>query len=67
MLVKWGCDIADEHGIISVLQASKAGLGLYTKHGFQVKKTAEFDLQPYGVDDIEIRRSMIREPQGARD
>lgn len=63
MLLKWGCDKADERGLISVLHASQAGFGLYLKHGFEVRKVREFDLQPYGVDEIEIRRGMVRRPK----
>jgi hypothetical protein len=63
MLVKWGCDKADERGLISVLQASQAGLNLYLKHGFEIKRIREFDLRPYGVDETEIRRGMVRQPK----
>jgi len=66
MLVKWGCDRADERGLISVLMASETGLGLYLKHGFEVKKVNEFDLSPYGIDEVEVRRGMIRQPRPAQ-
>ena len=36
MLVKWGCDKADELGIIGTLTASKAGLKTYLKHDFEI-------------------------------
>ena len=62
MLVKWGCDKADQHGIISCVQASEAGERLYRKHGFEIKKLVEFDLRPYGVEETALRRGMIREP-----
>lgn len=61
MLVKWGCDKADDHSIICAVQASKAGTAVYTKHGFKIVKEREVDLRPYGVDETELRRSMIRE------
>ena len=61
MLVKWGCDKADEHGILCALQASQKGLSVYTKHGFEVRKEVELDLRPYGVNATELRRGMIRD------
>ncbi|KAK4547413.1 hypothetical protein LTR36_001069 [Oleoguttula mirabilis] len=60
MLVKWGCDKADEQNVMCALTASVAGLATYTKQGFVVVKEADLDLRPYGVDETEIRRSMIR-------
>ena len=60
MLVDWGCKKADQHGIMCVLTASKAGLPLYMKHGFEIKKVFELDLRPHGYDEIEQRRYMIR-------
>lgn len=63
MLVKWGCDKADELNIISALQASEAGYNVYTKHGFEIVKTSEFDLRPFGVEATELRRGMIRQPK----
>ena len=63
MLVKWGCDQADEHGMICALQASKPGEAVYTKHGFEMKKIVELDLKPYGVNEIAVRRGMIRQPR----
>lgn len=60
MLVKWGCDKADERGLMSALIASTAGLGVYLKHGFEVVQEAKLDLHPYGVEEVELRRGMIR-------
>jgi len=34
MLVKWGCDLADENGVGAYVDASKAGAPLYEKFGF---------------------------------
>jgi predicted N-acetyltransferase YhbS len=63
MLVRWGCKKADERGVISILQAAEAGLQLYLKHGFEIVKETPMDLRPYGVDETEIRRHMIRQPR----
>jgi GNAT superfamily N-acetyltransferase len=63
MLVRWGTDEADKRGIISVLQASQMGLGCYLKNGFEIVREVEMDLKPFGVDEIEIRRGMIRRPK----
>jgi predicted N-acetyltransferase YhbS len=63
MLVKWGCEKADERGIITVLQAAEAGLQLYLKNGFEIVREKPMDLRPFGVDETEIRRHMIRQPR----
>ncbi|KAK3720441.1 hypothetical protein LTR37_003854 [Vermiconidia calcicola] len=63
MLVKWGCDKADKLGMITALQASTAGQAVYTKHGFEIKRAVELDLRPWGVDETELRRGMVRQPR----
>lgn len=62
MLVKWGCDKADELGIMAACTASTAGEFVYKKNGFEVRKAVEMDLSPFGADEIELRRFMVREP-----
>lgn len=34
LLVKWGCDLADDHGVGAYVDASKAGAPLYERFGF---------------------------------
>ncbi|KAK4507192.1 hypothetical protein PRZ48_000927 [Zasmidium cellare] len=63
MLVKHGCELADEAGLISVLTASAAGWHLYERYGFKVFEHHDMDLRPFGVEGSEPRRFMIREPQ----
>jgi hypothetical protein len=60
MLMEWGCKRADELGLVAILTASEAGLPLYLRHGFEVKKTIEMDLRPWGVDETELRRGVCR-------
>lgn len=60
MLIKYGCDVADERGIPCALTSSEAGYPVYRRHGFEVKHTSEMDLRPYGVDATELRRGMVR-------
>lgn len=62
LLVEWGTQRSDEHGLKCVLMASEAGLGVYLKHGFKVVREVEMDLRPYGVEATELRRWMVREP-----
>ena len=64
LLVQWGCREADEKGIICVLTASAKGLPLYLKNGFEIKQVKELDLNPWGYNEVELRRYMIRQPQG---
>ncbi|GAB7361054.1 hypothetical protein MBLNU230_g1094t1 [Neophaeotheca triangularis] len=63
MLVDWGCEKADERGALSVLVASKAGLGLYLSCGFEVVMEYEEDLHPFGVEEVELRRACVRKPK----
>ena len=60
MLVKYGTDLADERGIPCALTASEAGHPLYLRHGFEVVKTTEMDLRPYGVEATAPRIGMVR-------
>ena len=34
MLMKWGCDLADEHRVGAYVDASKPGAALYKRFGF---------------------------------
>jgi hypothetical protein len=63
MLVKWGTDKADKRGIISVSVATQMGLGCYLKNRFEVVREDEIKLTPFGVDEVDIRRVMVRRPQ----
>ncbi|KAF2771630.1 hypothetical protein EJ03DRAFT_325276 [Teratosphaeria nubilosa] len=54
MLVGWGCQKADERGLMCILTASEAGLPVYKKHGFVVVKEVPLDLRPFGIDETEL-------------
>ncbi|KAI6814801.1 hypothetical protein KC332_g7191 [Hortaea werneckii] len=62
MLVQWGCEKADERGMIAALIATEAGTGVYSRHGFQVMKQTMLDLRPYSVDATDLRIGMLRRP-----
>lgn len=38
-------------------------MGVYLKHEFVVVKETLLDLKPFGVDEVEVRRGMIRPPK----
>ena len=63
MLVKWGCEKADKHNMLSTLHASPAGLNMYLKNGFEVVEQYDLDLRPWRVNETTIRRGMIRQPR----
>ncbi|KAL9614716.1 MAG: hypothetical protein Q9204_008817, partial [Flavoplaca sp. TL-2023a] len=42
-LVKWGTDLADSMGIDTVLEATKAGIPVYEKHGFETEFQMRFE------------------------
>lgn len=44
MIVKYGCDLADAHGVSAYVDASKEGLGLYKRHGFVNHGDGESDV-----------------------
>nr|POE47622.1 hypothetical protein CFP56_00953 [Quercus suber] len=62
LLVKWGCDEADKRGLLCAMMSSEAAWKLYHKHGFEVKTEVGMDLTPFGIDAVDIRRGMLREP-----
>lgn len=48
MLVRWGCERADEAGVEAFLEASPTGAPLYARFGFQRVKEVAFDLRKWG-------------------
>ncbi|KAF1848615.1 acyl-CoA N-acyltransferase [Cucurbitaria berberidis CBS 394.84] len=48
MLVRWGCDRADEAGVEAYLEASLMGAPMYGKHGFEPVKEVELELTKWG-------------------
>ena len=51
MLVRWGCEKADEAGVEAFLEASPMGAPMYARHGFQPVKTVELDLRRWSGED----------------
>ncbi|KAI7365150.1 hypothetical protein KC354_g5109 [Hortaea werneckii] len=62
MLVRWGCEKADERGMVAALMATEAGVGVYLKHDFHVLNETVLDLRPYGIDASDLRIGMQRRP-----
>ncbi len=60
MLIHWGCDIAQKHGVPSFLEATPAGLPVYQKAGFEEVDRFEFDLGKYGGEGSTINVQMIK-------
>lgn len=52
MLLRWGCEKADEAGVAAYLEASVIGAPLYAKHGFQAKEPIELDLRRWGGKEV---------------
>jgi GNAT superfamily N-acetyltransferase len=48
MLVRWGCEKADEAGVEAFLEASPMGAPMYARHGFRPVKEVEWDLRKWG-------------------
>ncbi len=61
MLVQWGTEIADKHGLPCFLAASPMGLGLYRRHGFQdIGHNIDLDMSKYGGEGMYRYVSMLR-------
>lgn len=52
MLVRWGCERADEAGVEAYLEASRIGAPVYARHGFEAVKDVELDLRKWGGEEI---------------
>tara|TARA_R110002003_G_scaffold104_15_gene8303 strand:+ start:15090 stop:15857 length:768 start_codon:yes stop_codon:yes gene_type:complete len=52
MLVRWGCEKADEAGVVAYVEASPVGAPLYARHGFEPVADMEFDLRRWGGDEV---------------
>ncbi|KAF1945662.1 acyl-CoA N-acyltransferase [Clathrospora elynae] len=48
MLVRWGCERADEAGVEAYLEASIMGAPMYARHGFEAVKEVDLDLSKFG-------------------
>ncbi|KAF1830941.1 hypothetical protein BDW02DRAFT_601263 [Decorospora gaudefroyi] len=60
MLVRWGCDRADEAGVPAYVEASLMGAPMYARHGFQRVKQVEFDLSKWGGKGVMSITLMLR-------
>ena len=67
MLIRWGCEIAQEHGVPASLGASPVGFPLYKKFGFQEVERFVFDLGKYGGVGSRVNMQMIRYPENISD
>jgi hypothetical protein len=52
MLVRWGCEKADEAGVQAYLEASPMGAPMYARHGFVALPEIELDLRRWGGDEV---------------
>ncbi|KAJ4374991.1 hypothetical protein N0V83_002070 [Neocucurbitaria cava] len=64
MLVRWGCERADEAGVEAYLEASLMGAPMYARHGFQAVKEVELDLRKWEGKEIMSFILMLRPAKG---
>ncbi|CAO2654109.1 Nn.00g108420.m01.CDS01 [Neocucurbitaria sp. VM-36] len=64
MLVRWGCERADEAGVEAYLEASPMGAPMYARHGFQAVKEVELDLRKWGGKESMPFILMLRPANG---
>lgn len=62
-LIRWGCEIADDHGVPTFLQSSPAGHHIYMKCGFEEAYAVDLDLTKIGLDGVHRTWLMVRYPQ----
>lgn len=48
MLIRWGCEKADEANLEAYLEASLMGAPVYARHGFEAVKEVSLDLSQWG-------------------
>jgi hypothetical protein len=53
LLVKWGCERADEAGVEAYLEASEVGAPMYARHGFVALSEMVLDLRKYGGEGVQ--------------
>ena len=63
MLTRWGCEVADNHGVPTFLQSSPAGYRTYEKCGFEEAYVTNLDLTNIGLDGVYRTWLMVRYPQ----
>jgi len=63
LLLNWGIERADDHGLASYVEGTSAGLRLYEKHGFKEVAQLQLDLSPWKEGDY-FNICMVREPTG---
>lgn len=51
MLIRWGCEKADEAGVEAFLEASPMGAPVYARHGFVPVKEENLDLRQWGGEE----------------
>lgn len=63
LLLRWGCERADQEGLDCFLDATEAGKPLYERFGFVVQKVNALDLGQFGCEGVARTWSMIRRPR----
>lgn len=63
MLVKWGCEIADDEGIPAYLEATPIGYPVYRRQGFEDVDVVELDFSRWGGEESEKFTAMTRPPR----
>lgn len=63
ILTRWGCEVADDHGVPTYVQSSPAGRQTYEKCGFEEAYAADLDLTKIGLDGVYRTWLMVRYPR----
>lgn len=61
MLIRPGLEAADKAGAKTFIEASRSGLPLYLKHGWEPVDEIVIDMRPHGGHEIMRHKSLMRE------
>lgn len=62
-LIRWGCEVADNHGVPAFVQSSPAGYQAYKKCGFEEAYAIDLDLTKVGLQGVYRTWLMVRYSQ----
>lgn len=64
MLINWGLEVAQSHGVPAYTEASIEGFPAYQKAGFRQVGLMELDMGKYGGQGTRLNMQMIWYPAG---
>lgn len=60
--MKWGVDLANQHGLPAYVEATEKGSSVYRRGGFIEKELISVDMSQFGAKEPYTARLMLYEP-----